>query len=168
MTLHFHERHINKKNKIKKKNSINSFNCVIKIIIANNRVKVNLSKIQLQRSTPLPSSYFCCFTLYMRQMDINDPLFLTPDECHPESLHAASGRIMLEEHTSFIPMVAQALEFYLCDDTMFYVQLWEPMEGRKYKLVWSKDIIPDENSGGGHRRTVFLLFLVSHVIITLS
>ena len=51
-------------------------------------------------------------------------------------------------------MVAKAMEFYLCDDTMFHVQLWEPMEGRKYKLVWSKDIIPDENSGGGYRRTV--------------
>ena len=70
---------------------------------------------------------------------------------------------MLEERTSFIPMVAKAIEFYLCDDTMFHVQLWEPMEGRKYKLVWSKDIIPDENSGGGYRRTVckspiFILF----------
>ena len=90
-------------------------------------------------------------------------MYLTPDECHPESLHAASGRIMLEERTSFIPMVAKAMEFYLCDDTMFYVQLWEPMEGRKHKLVWSKDIIPDENSGGGYRRTVcespiFILF----------
>ena len=61
---------------------------------------------------------------------------------------------MMEEHNSFLPMVAKALEFFLCDDTMFYVQLWEPMDGRKYKLVWSKDIIPDGNSGGGYRRVV--------------
>ena len=91
---------------------------------------------------------------YLSKIDNNSIIHLTPDECHPESLHAASGRIMLEERTSFIPMVAKAIEFYLCDDTMFHVQLWEPMEGRKYKLVWSKDIIPDENSGGGYRRTV--------------
>ena len=91
---------------------------------------------------------------YFRQIDVNNSLFVTLDQCHPESLHAASGRIMLEEHTSFLPVVAKAIEFYLCDDTMFHVQLWEPTEDRNYKLVWSKDIIPDENAGGGDRRTV--------------
>ena len=70
------------------------------------------------------------------------------------------SRAALEQHTGFLPLVARAVQFYLCRDAPFHAQLWEPSptpaSGHSFRLVWSKVIIPDINSGGGYRKTVIM------------
>ncbi len=39
-------------------------------------------------------------------------------------------------------------------------QLWKPVGGHKYKLIWRKAVYPDVNSGGGFRHKVHFTFVI--------